>query len=497
QAAGDGIFGLNGVGQITFINQSAARILGTTPIHLMEAHVGDILGMKFGAALKSEISAMEKTLADGQAHLLVHEHFYRQDGSKVPVEYSVTPLDPENHRLGAVVTFRDVTQRLQTEAELNRLAAAVNQTTEMIIITDPAGHIQYVNPAFQSITGYQRNETLGIQVTHLPETDRHRSWRDKMHRAMTHGQAFRHHFLAQRKDGSQFKADMTWSPVRDPDGRISSHVIIGRDVTGEQELAHHLMKSRRLEAIGTLAGGIAHDFNNILTAILSYTELTMDDLEPSSLEHQNLKEVMDAANRAKDLVKQLLTFSRRSTQPRTPLHLSVEIKKTISLLKSALPDKIRVETHFPDAENRVLADPTQIHQVVMNLCANAAEAMASNGGVITIRLESVQIGEESIVSCPALSRLQPGLHMVLTVEDQGMGIDASTLDRLFEPFFTTKHVGKGSGLGLAVIHGIIQTHDGAIKAESHPGKGSRMQVFFPSVTGQADTSVPMEPENVS
>ncbi|MBF0138752.1 MAG: PAS domain S-box protein [Magnetococcales bacterium] len=495
QAAGDGIFGVNGSGQITFINHSAARMLGTAPDNLWGKPVSTILQAPPGETLHTATSALEKTLADGQIHLFAQEFFYRRDGSPFPVEYSSTPLDPNHHQTGVVVTFRDISQRLETEAERNRLAAAVNQTAEMILITDPDGHIHYANPAFETITGYGLNEVLGAAMTHFPITQWKQSWNDKLSLALSQGIPFKQRFLAQKKNGSHFHADLTWSPVKDHKKQITSHVIIGRDVTRELELGRQLLKSRQLESIGTLAGGIAHDFNNILTAILSYTELTMDELEASSLEYHNLNEVMVAAVRAKELVKQLLTFSRRNKQQRIPLPISPEIKEALSLLKTALPDKIVLETTLPSIEDQVLIDPLQIHQVVMNLCTNAVEAMENQGGTISVRLEKVRVDEEMILNHASLSRLQPGPHMVLSVKDQGPGIEPSVLDHLYEPFFTTKDIGKGSGLGLSVVHGIVHNHEGAIKVESISGLGATFQVYLPIIQGKTAARASAERED--
>ncbi|MBF0348524.1 MAG: PAS domain S-box protein [Magnetococcales bacterium] len=487
-AVGDGLFGLNGKGQITFVNAAAARMLGTASGQRMEIEPRTLRGAHSDLPADPLSSAMEHTLADGQIRLCAQESFYRTDGTTFPVEYSVTPLDPNQPSAGAVVTFRDITQRLHTEEELNRLAAAVNQTAEMVVIIDPQGNILYVNTAFETMTGHGRHEVIGLCILNLPDGGLGKQWHHQISMALSQGIAFRHCYPAVKKNGSIFHADITWSPVRNRDGAITSHVVVGRDVTFELELERQLRKSKRLEAIGTLAGGVAHDFNNILTAILSYTDLTMDDLDPSSLEYSNLGEVMEAANRAKELVKQLLTFSRRNEQERISLFLSQEIKGTISLLKAALPDKITLEASFSDKEDQVMADPTRIHQMVMNLCTNAAEAMERNGGVIRVHLERILVDQALIERHAALAKLQPGPHMVLSVKDQGVGIAPGSLDRLFEPFFTTKSIGKGSGLGLSVVHGIVQTHEGAIKVDSIEDQGAIFQVFLPVVRNPETTS---------
>ncbi|HAT51068.1 MAG: PAS domain S-box protein [Nitrospirae bacterium] len=378
--------------------------------------------------------------------------------------------------------------RLDEEA-MRRLATAVSQTAEMVLITDPSGHVLYVNPSFEHVTGYPRHEVLGTNVLHLASDGHHQNWRHKIVQALATGTPFRQRFPAPRRDGQILHTDITWSAVRDEKGKITSHVVVGRDMTRELEWGNHLKKSQKLEAIGTLAGGIAHDFNNILTAILSYTELTMDDLEVPSLAHDNLNEVMIAANRAKELVKQLLTFSRRSEQKRFPIPLSIPLKETISLLQAILPDKIILEASFSTTENWVAADAARIQQMVMNLCTNAAESMEKTGGTLRVALQEVMVDQEMIHNNAPLTKLHPGPHMRLSIQDQGIGIPPANRDRLFEPFFTTKSVGKGSGLGLSVVHGIIQTHEGAITVESTEGLGSTFQVFLPTVQKMADQPI--------
>ncbi|MEO5328711.1 MAG: ATP-binding protein [Magnetococcus sp. THC-1_WYH] len=377
--------------------------------------------------------------------------------------------------------------RLDEEA-MRRLATAVNQTAEMVLITDPSGHVLYVNPAFESVTGYPRHAILGTNVLFFPDDGHNQSLRDKISQAIATGTPFRQRFPAPKHNGHIIHADITWSVVRDEKGKITSHVVVGRDMTRELEWGNHLKKYQKLEAIGTLAGGIAHDFNNILTVILSYTELAMDDLEASSQAHDNLNEVMIAANRAKELIKQLLTFSRRSERKRHPIPLSIPLRKTISLLQAILPEKIILEASLPITENMVSADAARIQQMVMNLCTNAVESMEETGGVLRVALQEIMVDQEMIHNHVPLAKLHPGPHMRLSIQDQGIGIPPANRDRLFEPFFTTKSIGKGSGLGLSVVHGIIQTHEGAITVDSTEGLGSTFQVFLPTVQKTADQS---------
>lgn len=482
-AAADGIFGLDKTGGIAFINPAAARMIGKPRAQMMNQNYLDVLYSSGQWGDRRAATAIHATLQDGISRSATDESFWRQDGSTIPVEYACTPINQNGELIGTVVTFRDITERKRKEAELNRLAAAVRQAAEMIVITDPLGLILYVNPAFELISGYSRQEALGRQVSMLKSDQQTDEFYENMGRAIARGKICKDRFLTRRKDGNLIHVDVVVSPIRAQNGDIVNYVAVSRDVTREVELGRQIRKLQRLEAVGTLAGGIAHDFNNILTAILSYTELTMDDLTEDSLEYNNLQEVIIAANRARDLVKQLLTFSRRGERERVPLFLRSVVDEALKLLQAILPANVRIQTHFTEDEIQVLADPSRIHQVVMNLCTNAAEAMHDGGGGLEIHLEKVQITTVSSAENAVLSSLTLGAYMVLIVKDFGCGIPGNKLDRIFEPFFSTKEVGSGSGLGLSVVHGIVQNHDGIVIVNSEVGVGTTFKVFLPGSDG--------------
>jgi two-component system, cell cycle sensor histidine kinase and response regulator CckA len=232
-----------------------------------------------------------------------------------------------------------------------------------------------------------------------------------------------------------------------------------------------------MEALGTLSGGIAHDFNNILGIIVGFTEMACWDMDAASPIRANLQEVLKAAGRAKELVKQILAFSRKSEQEKRPVPVGLIVKETLQMLRASLPTTIHIESKV-NISRAVLADPTQIHQVLMNLCANAAHAMRDGGGTLRVSLTDVHFAKGSIL--PSID-LQPGPHVRLTVEDTGHGIDPAIMDRIFDPFFTTKETGIGTGLGLAVVDGIVRNLGGAIQADSTPGQGTVFHVYFPAV----------------
>ena len=252
-----------------------------------------------------------------------------------------------------------------------------------------------------------------------------------------------------------------------------------------------LQQVLKIQAIGTLAGGIAHDFNNILFPIVGYTELTMDEVPEDSVAHNNLGEILKAAHRAKDLVQQILTFSRQSGQERKLIKVQQVIKEALKLLRASIPASIEIVHNIDEECAPVMGDATQIHQVIMNLCTNAYQAMQDMGGKLEIILREVHVGYEQTVQKVGM---QPGNHLQLLVKDEGCGMDASVLDRIFEPYYTTKEQGKGTGLGLSVIHGIVKNHRGDITAASSPGKGAVFTVYLP-VVEDGDVQTEFEPVN--
>ena len=253
--------------------------------------------------------------------------------------------------------------------------------------------------------------------------------------------------------------------------------VIARDITKQKFLERSLRQSQKMEAIGTLAGGIAHDFNNILFSIIGYSELSFDQLEKNSPVRKNLREILEASKRATDLVRQILTFSRQSEHELSPVQIDLIVKETLMLLRASLPTTIKIQKNIK-TDAMALSDPTQIHQILMNLCVNASHAMREKGGILSVELESVEIDTDLSGKYPDL---KPGPYINMSVCDTGHGIAPQMLNRIFDPFFTTKTREHGTGLGLSVIHGIVKNFGGAIHAFSEPDKGSIFKVFIPAI----------------
>ena len=253
-------------------------------------------------------------------------------------------------------------------------------------------------------------------------------------------------------------------------------VAIIDDITEMKTMEENLRHTHKMESIGTLTGGIAHDFNNILGIIVGNTELALDDVPERNPAHYNLKEIKTASLRATKIVKQLLSFTRRTDQNLQTIEIDVIIQDALKFLRSTIPTTIDIVQDIQVSGETILADPAQMNQILMNLCINAAQAMEQNGGQLTVNVEKVILDDHSAKDYPDL---KSGSHIKITVGDTGPGIDHEVIDRIFDPYFTTREVGKGSGMGLAVVHGIVKNHNGAIFVDSKPGQGTRFTIFFP------------------
>ncbi|NNG01611.1 MAG: response regulator, partial [Desulfobacteraceae bacterium] len=287
------------------------------------------------------------------------------------------------------------------------------------------------------------------------------------------------------KNGSTKWLEINASLFRDPETNISRIIGVTRDISEKkglkkekEKMVIQLQQAQKMEAIGTLAGGIAHDFNNILSAIIGYTELVLDEIKKDTLQYKNLQEILVAGNRAKNLVQQILMFSRQADQEQIPFQVKLVVKEVLKMLRASIPSTIEIDQSVK-SNALVMGDSTQVHQVIMNLCTNAAHAMAENGGVLTVSLSDAELDSEFCSNHPGLS---PGQYIILTVTDTGHGMSPDVLKQIFDPFFTTKEKGTGTGMGLSVVHGIVNSHQGKIFAYSEAGEGTSFRVFLPIVT---------------
>ncbi len=377
----------------------------------------------------------------------------------------------------------NVTNLRQAEEERFRLATAIQQTSELIFIMDGRGLVQYVNPSFESVTGYTKDEIIDKNAKLLIKDKQDIDiYRDIWH-TVSHGNVWKGKLINKKKDGSLYHVESTVSPIRNESGKIINYVSVNRDITKESMLEKQLSQAQKMEAIGTLAGGIAHDFNNVLSSVIGYTELSQLEINNPEKCQKHLNKVIMAANRAKDLVTQILSFSRSEKNELMPIDLWAVINEATKLLRASLPTTIEIRKKVHTNHRIILADPTQIHQVIMNICTNAAHAMRQEGGTLDIVLEDCADDTEFALQFP---NQNAGRFLSLTLRDAGIGMTNDVIKRIFDPYFTTKDKGEGTGLGLAIVHGIVQRHNGQITVASSPGQGTQFHIYLPHTNGDVD-----------
>jgi PAS domain S-box-containing protein len=417
----------------------------------------------------------------------VHEVELRTPGGDRHAEVSIIPLHAEEF----VIFVRDISARHRAEAEGRRLAAAVEQAADAVVVTDLKGNIQYVNPAFEHILGYPRSEVIG-QTPALLKSGRHDgAFYQRLWEAVESGRVWKGRFTDRRKDDTLVELNTTISPIRDRAGKITNFVAVSHDVTREVDLEDQLRQAQKMEAIGRLAGGIAHDFNNLLTSMMGNADLILRRLSPSAPVREDVEQIQEAAQRAASLIAQLLAFSRKQVLNPRVVQINDAVANMARMLKRVIGDRVELVTDLDPQRGAVRVDPVQLEQVIMNLALNARDAMPQ-GGQLTIRTRCVRMDDPA---ARGLSEVDPGLFVELAVLDTGVGMDAKTKARIFEPFFTTKEIGRGTGLGLSTVYGIVRQSGGAIHVESEPGKGSSFSVYLPQARAALATAPGILPED--
>lgn len=389
---------------------------------------------------------------------------------------SCTPVFGAQGELEKVIHIAtNVSDRVRAEEDRRVLETAIDNAIECIMVSDRENRLTYVNRAFEKLTGYSAAEAIGNTPGILKSGWHDRTFYRNLKTTIYAGLPWEGNITLRKKNGDYYDVYATITPVLDESGTPMHFVSVHRDVTKEREQERRFQQHQRLEAIGTLAGGIAHDFNNLLTPILGFTDLSIRALPPGSKTKDYLEQVLLAANRAKELVQQILSFSRRSSHERKPLRVAPIVKEALKLLRASIPSTIDIKKEIYATTEMAVADPTEIHQVMMNLCTNAYQAMP-DGGVLTVTLKTVDLDSDTVAIIP---NCKPGRHLKLSVEDTGQGIPPEIRDKIFEPYFTTKEEGRGTGLGLAVTHSIVAACGGGITVYSESGNGTRFNVYLP------------------
>ncbi len=483
---------------IVFANPAAASILGTDATNCVGRRILDFIHPLDIEDVRKRMRAVDE---GGQSTSVREYQWLRADGSAVSVEAAASPIW-WNDALSAQILLRDVTERNSARQELRaseqavqRLLRAVEQTEEIIFTTDIDGTITYANPAFEKVYGYSREETIGQTPRLLESEQSSQEEYAQFWREILSGRSLRTEYTNLTKDGSLVRVVGSATPVVGETGEITGFIAVHQDVTKQRQadeerrqLDERLGHLAKMEALGTLAGGIAHDFNNILSIILSHA--TLIERRPGDVQRAAtaVATIRQAVNRGAALSRQILTFARRSELNSAPVDIGKVAVELSAMISETFPRTIRLSLGFDSDLPPIDGDSAQIHQALLNLCVNARDAMPSGG---TISIDARRVPAERMRS--QFGDAAAADHVCLIVGDTGCGMDEETRRRIFEPFFTTKEKGKGTGLGLALVYGVVKSHGGLIEVDSTPGQGTAFRMYFPALRSSVMVEQPDRP----
>ncbi len=467
-------------------------ILGLSTITILAAA---FLGFRF--SLQQIINPLEQLRREAHAiskgRLDTHIDIDRSDEiGQLAESFNAMVQDLKRTMVSRDSLVKEIQDRKRAQEALaereQRFRGIFDTSIDAILIFNSAGEIIEANPAACHLYGYPGGDLIGLSGKDIVHPDYRYLFDDFKEQVQSTG-TFHAESVDVRKDGTQFDVEVRGRPFLYMN---EAHLLaIVRDITerkraeaDKKKLEIQLRQAQKMEAIGTLAGGIAHDFNNTLTPILVQTELARLIIGQDDPAQANLDEIMKAGHRAKDLVKQILTFSRHSEHQRLPIDLVPLVKESLKLLRSSIPTTIEIKQEIRETALVVSADPTQMQQIIMNLCTNASQAMREKGSLLEVGLEHVELDEYGAEKYPNIG---PGDYVRLWVSDTGIGIETDLLDKIFDPFFTTKPTGEGTGMGLSVVHGIVRSHGGEITVDSKPGNGTVFSVFLPRIDKLAES----------
>ncbi len=482
----DGVAECDLDGRIISCNQACLQMTGHTEETIKKLDYRDLTPEKW-----RRTDEIQTKMALERGHSDVYEkELLRKNRSVIPISIRIwSRHDHQGKPIGFWGIVRDITERKKAEQQLQESEAfqktLMNAVPTPIFYKDREGRYVGFNRAFETFFGKTKNELIGKTVFDISPPDLASIYHKQDNELLNRGGLQVYESQVKNAYGDTRDVIFNKSVYHDHVGNVTGLIGAILDITerrkAEEErktLQRQLQQAQKMESIGTLAGGIAHDFNNILSPIMLHTEMAMMDLPVDSPLQQTMKHIYRSGERARDLVKQILTFARKQEASRVPIIISLVVKGAIGFLRSALPSTIDIRYDFKTEHTTVLADPTQMNQVLINLCTNAAYEMRNHGGLLKITLNEEYIGSNET---KRFSGYHSGFYLRLSVEDTGNGIPPDIIDKIFEPYFTTKATGEGTGMGLALVHGIVKSHGGEIYAESEPGKGAVFHVLLPIV----------------
>ncbi len=482
----DGTVILNQAGEILFVNSKTESLFGYSRQELLGEKIEILLPPH-----NREPHAPGRTFLFREPHArptgaAIELQGLRKDGSEFPVEINVNPIRGE---AGVLVSasVRDITERKRTEALLRLQSAALEAAANAIVITDRVGEVIWTNPAFTRITGYSRDDALGKNPRFLKSGQHDPTFYRELWRTITDGQVWTAEMVNRRKDGSLFTEEITITPVRDERDEITHFIAVKQDISERKRLESQLIQAQKMEAIGQLAGGLAHDLNNVLVPILMSVGLFREKLlDP---EDQSVLAALEtSAKRGADILRQLLSFGRGMGGRRSLVDPKYVIKDINRFVAETFDKSIRLEVRITDDIWPVMADPTHLHQVLLNLCLNARDAMPT-GGRLTLFAQNLNVGHSYAALHPQAAL---GPHIVMGIRDTGSGIPPELRNRIFEPFFTTKEPSKGTGLGLSTVMTIVKSYNGFMHVESEVGGGTTIRVHLPALPDARVKPAPAE-----
>ena len=470
ESARDGILILDAeTGEVVDVNPFLVELLGYSHDAFCGKHLWEIGAFKDIAASETAFRFLQENEYIRYEDLPLETH----DGRAVDVEFVSNVYLVDGSKV-IQCNIRDITVRKQSEMEHRKLLAAIEQVDESIVMTDAGGEIQFVNPAFERVTGYSREEAIG-QNARILKSGKHSElfYRD-LSGTLANGETWTGRIISKRKDGTFFTEEVTISPVRDTSGQIVNHVAVQKNITAQLQMEVELRQAQKMEAIGQLAGGVAHDFNNMLSVILGYVELASERVDPSGSLHGDLEEIQKAASRSAEITRQLLAFARKQTVTPVVLGLNEAVGDTLKMLRRLIGEDIKLVWLPADHLWQIKMDRGQIDQILTNLCINARNAMVGTGNIV-ITTGNVVMDK---ADCDAHAGASAGEYVLLTLADDGCGMAESVLDHIFEPFFTGADGIMGTGLGLATVYGIVKQNNGFINVRSEEGKGTTFEIYM-------------------
>jgi PAS domain S-box-containing protein len=511
KSIGDGVIATDWQGRVKFMNAMAEKMTGWPQSEAVGKPLPEVFHIINEITREIVADPAAKVIATGQIiGLANHTLLVRRDGTEIPIKDSGAPIVlKEGEPIGVVLVFQDDTASRAAENRLResreRLYLAMESASEGLWEWHTVEDLMIFDDLCYKMLGFESGS---------PDGGHRRWWMDRIHRddlpsvreAMGkmlsggNGSLPGVDYRISKKDGTYLWVTSRAKIIqRGDDGKPLRIVGVQRDIHQRKmdedekaQLERELRQSQKMEAIGTLTGGIAHDFNNILASVIGYTELALEDAVPGSLLQQNLNEIMVAGLRARDLVRQILMFSRHADTQLTRVEINALTVEAIKMMRATIPTSIAIHDDFAAGPIHIQANPSQIHQVIVNLCTNAFHAMEEDGGTMRVALDTVRF--EAHVHLP-MADIRPGRYACISVSDSGHGIEPQNLDRIFDPYFTTKDQEKGSGLGLSIVSGIVHQHGGYITVDSRPGDGSAFKVYFPILDEAVEEKTPtkMEP----